>query len=318
MTGSFREVVFDGKLAVTTRTRPHPEPDEALIRLRVAGICNTDLELMKGYQGFSGTLGHEFVGEVIAGPTRWSGQRVVGEINVSCGACDLCRRNMPTHCRRRRVLGIANYDGAFADVFRLPARNLHPVPDAIDDEDAVFTEPLAAACQILEAVHVQPADRVVLVGAGKLGLLCAQVLRLTGADLSVVVRRDRPAELLAGWGIRAVRREEVPAREADIVVDCTGEASALADALELVRPRGTLVLKSTYHGTPQADLTRIAVDEIRLVGSRCGPFDTALRLLAQKLVDVRSLIDARLMLDEAGAALEQAAQPGALKVLLIP
>jgi len=318
MTGTFREVVFDGKLAVTTRARPLPELDEALIRLRVAGICNTDLELMKGYQNFSGTLGHEFVGDVIAGPTHWIGQRVVGEINVSCGACDMCRRNMPTHCRNRRVLGIANYDGAFADVFRLPARNLHAVPDAIDDEEAVFTEPLAAACQILEAVHVQPTDRVVLIGAGKLGLLCAQVLRLTGADLSVVVRRDRPAELLARWGIRAVRLEDVPAREADVVVDCTGEAGAFADALELVRPRGTLVLKSTYHGMPQANLTRIAVDEIRLVGSRCGPFDTALRLLEQKLVDVRSLIDARLTLDEAGAALEQAAQPGALKVLLVP
>ncbi|WP_119072899.1 MDR/zinc-dependent alcohol dehydrogenase-like family protein [Aggregatilinea lenta] len=318
MDQNVREAVFDGTLAVQQRPYPVPEPDEALIRLRLAGICNTDLELMRGYQGFSGTLGHEFVGEVVAGPDTWIGRRVVGEINISCGACDLCRRGMPTQCRNRRTLGIHDYAGAFADVFRLPVRNLHAVPEGVTDAEAVFVEPLAAACQILEAMHIQPTDRVVLIGAGKLGLLCAQVLRLTGADLSVVVRHDKPAALLARWDIHAVRANELEPRAADVVVDCTGQETGFAAALDLVRARGTIVLKSTYHGMPQADLTRIAVSEIRVVGSRCGPFPTALRLLDQKLVDVRPMIEARYPLDEAAAAIEHASLPGMLKVLLEP
>lgn len=318
MNQDVREVVFEGALAVMRRPYPVAEPDEALIRLRLAGICNTDLELMQGYQNFSGTLGHEFVGDVIAGPQAWLGRRVVGEINVSCGACDMCRRGMPTQCRNRRTLGLHGYNGAFADVFRLPVRNLHAVPDAVSDDEAVFVEPLAAACQVLEAVHVQPTDRVVLIGAGKLGMLCAQVLRLTGADLSVVVRHDKQAALLARWGIRAVRYDELDRRAADVVVDCTGQEAGFAAALDLVRARGTVILKSTYHGTPQADLTRIAVNEIRVIGSRCGPFPTALRLLEQKLVDVCPLIEARYALDGAAAAIEHAARPGVLKVLLVP
>jgi threonine dehydrogenase-like Zn-dependent dehydrogenase len=313
-----RTVAFNGDLCVIDRARPVPTADEALIRLRLGGICNTDLELIQGYKSFSGVLGHEFVGDVCEGPANWVGRRVVGEINVSCGVCDMCRRDMPTHCRQRRVLGMLNYDGAFADHFRLVVRNLHPVPEPIPDEAAVFAEPLAAACQILEAAHVHPSDRVILVGAGKLGMLSAQVLRLSGCNLAVVVRRAQQANLLARWGIRAVERSALPDGQADVVVDCTGDVSGFADALALVRPRGTVVLKSTYASIPQADLTRVVVQEVRVVGSRCGPMGTALRLLEQRLVDVEPLIEARYTLDEARHAFEHAARPGAMKILLGP
>jgi threonine dehydrogenase-like Zn-dependent dehydrogenase len=317
-TNRIQAVTFDGALRVVERPYPQPENGEVLIRLRLAGICNTDLELTRGYKDFAGTLGHEFVGQVVVGPDEWIGRRVVGEINIACGACDMCRQQIPSHCRQRRTLGLINYDGAFADVFRLPIRNLHPVPDTIPDEVAVFTEPLAAACQIAETVHIQPSDRVILIGAGKLGLLSAQVLRLTGCDLAVIVRHQAQADRLAAWGIRAVERGDVPNGQADIVVDCTGNAGGFADALTLVRPRGTMVLKSTYTGMPQADLTQVAVNEIRVIGSRCGPFDAALRLLEQQLVEVYSLIEARYPLHEAARAFEHAAQPGSLKVLLEP
>ncbi|MBN2304581.1 MAG: alcohol dehydrogenase catalytic domain-containing protein, partial [Anaerolineae bacterium] len=294
--------MFDGALRIAEQPRPVPGSDEVLIRPRLMGICNTDLELTRGYKGFAGTLGHEFVGDVIEGPADWIGRRVVGEINIACGECDLCRRDMPTHCRQRSTLGIMNYDGAFADLFRLPVRNLLSVPDAVSDEAAVFTEPLAAACQVLESARIRPSDRVALIGAGKLGMLVAQVVRLSGADLSVIIRRDRQADLLAGWGIRAVRRDTVPDNRADVVIDCTGSADGFAESLALVRPRGTVVLKSTYAGMPQADLTQIVVDEIRVVGSRCGPFDAALRLLEQSLVEPRALIDACYELTDAVTA----------------
>lgn len=313
-----RAVVFDGGLSVRRRTRAVPAADEALIRLRLAGICRTDLELMAGYKGFSGVLGHEFVGDVIAGPAAWIGQRVVGTINVGCGDCDMCRKGIAAHCLHRSALGIMNYDGAFADVFRLVARNLVHVPEGLADEVAVFTEPLAAACQMVHLAHVRPTDRVVVVGAGKLGLLCAQVLRLTGAEVMVIVRHNRPAQLLNDWGIPAMARDDVPDGQADVVVDCTGNAAGFAEALDLVRPRGVVALKSTYAGLPQVDLTRVVVDEVRVVGSRCGPFDAALRLLASDAVRVRELIAARYTLDDAVQAFDHAAQPGMLKVLLEP
>lgn len=315
---TIRAVVFDGTVRVVERPRPECACDEALIGLRLAGICNTDIELTRGYKNFSGTLGHEFVGEVRDGPPEWIGRRVVGEININCGVCDMCRRGIPTQCRQRRVLGLSNYDGAFADEFRLAVCNLVPVPDSISDEAAVFTEPLAAACQILEAVHIRPDDRVILLGAGKLGMLAAQVLRLTGSDLAVVVREQRQTDLLTSWGIKALSRTQVDDGVADVVVDCTGNEGGFADALTLVRPRGTIVLKSTYAGLPQANLTRVVVDEIRVVGSRCGPFDTALRFLEQGLVEVIPLIDARYSLADAPAAMEHAMQPGVFKVLINP
>ena len=315
---ALRAVVYDGNLRVVERDCPVLAADEALIRLRVAGVCNTDLELIAGYKGFAGVLGHEFVGEVIEGPDEWVGRRVVGEINVSCGDCDLCRRGLRTHCRQRRVLGLLNYDGAFADMFRLVTRNLIVVPDSLSDDEAVFAEPLAAACQVLEMATITPSARVIVIGAGKLGLLTAQVLRLTGVDLVVVARHPAQRVLLAQWGILSAERSELPNEQADVVVDCTGHPSGFAEALQLVRPRGVIVLKSTYVGDTPSDLTRIVVNEITVVGSRCGPFDAALRLLEQGLVDVQSLVQAHYSLDDAPLAFVHAARPGALKVLLTP
>lgn len=310
-----RAVVYDKTLYLdTSAPLPEPNADQSLLKIRRAGICNTDLELMAGYKDFSGILGHEFVAQVEAG--ELAGQRVVGEINVSDGTCEMCQRGIPSQCLNRNAVGIDRHPGAFADYLALVSRNLHVVPDEVSDDMAVFVEPLAAALQVTEAIHISPRDRIVLIGAGKLGLLVAQMLKLTGADLSVVVRREKPATLLRNWGIRAVELNEVVRRSAQVVVDCTGNAEGFAQALELVQPRGTIVLKSTYVGIPPANLTRVAVDEIRVVGSRCGPFDAALRLLRYGLIDTQSMIDARYSINDAVTAFEHAAQPGALKVLL--
>ncbi len=311
-----REVVFDkAGVRVQQATIPVYGEDEALIQLRLAGICSTDLELMRGYKGFSGVLGHEFVGDVIAGPSEWLGLRVVGQINVACGKCDMCLRHVPEHCRNRRVLGLmGDYDGAFADVFHLPINNLLVVPDHLTDEAAVFTEPLAAAAQIPQQIHIHPTDRVLVMGVGRLGLLVAQVLHCHGADVVGVVRHQRQRDLLRKWGILARFYTDLEKHAADIVIDCTGSEAGFVDALALVRPRGTLVLKSTYEGLSQVQLSQLAVQEITVIGSRCGPFDVALRLLCQ--IDVESMIDGVYDLQDAQQALEYAAQPGILKVLL--
>lgn len=310
-----RAVMYEKALRLdTTVPKPEPTSEQSLLKIRRAGICNTDLELMAGYKEFSGILGHEFVAEVVGG--ELAGRRVVGEINVTDGTCEMCQRGIPSQCLNRNAIGIDDHPGAFADYLALVSRNLYPVPDDVSDDMAVFVEPLAAALQVTEGVHISPRDRVVLIGAGKLGLLVAQVLKLTGADLSVVVRREKPAALLQKWGIRAVTADELSRRSAQVVVDCTGNAEGFAQALELVQPRGTIVLKSTYVGTPAANLTRVAVDEIRVVGSRCGPFDAALRLLSHGLIDTESMIDGRYSIDAALVAFDHAAKPGALKVLL--
>lgn len=312
-----RALVFDGQLHLDSHY-PHPvlQGDQALLRVLNAGICNTDLELVAGYMGFNGVLGHEFVAEVVEGPTLWVGRRVVGEINVACGKCDFCMRGIPSQCRNRTTVGIDRHQGAFADYLALTTRNLHLVPDGVSNDAAVFVEPLAAALQMQEMVEFSAGQRVVLIGAGKLGLLCAQVLKLLGVDLSVIVRREKPAQLLKQWGIDAVSREQVPDRRAQVVVDCTGTSEGFAAALDLVEPRGTIVLKSTYRGMPQADLTRVAVDELRVVGSRCGPFEHALELLNRQLIDVESMIDARYSIHDALKAMEHAAGRGVLKVML--
>jgi threonine dehydrogenase-like Zn-dependent dehydrogenase len=312
-----RALIFDGELHLQTDLPiPQPQGDQALLRIRRAGICNTDLELIAGYMGFSGILGHEFVAEVMEGPSALVGKRVVGEINVADGSCEFCRRGIPSQCLDRTTVGIDRHPGAFADYLALTAQNLYVVPENVSDDAAVFVEPLAAALQVLEAVHISPRDRVIVIGAGKLGLLTAQVLRLIGADVVVIVRREKPARLLAGWGIPSVERSGLPDRSAPVVVDCTGSAAGFAEALKLVKPRGTIVLKSTYVGLPEADLTRAVIDEVRIVGSRCGPFDAALRLLSADLVDVEALIEARYPLDQAAEALHRAGQAGMLKVLL--
>lgn len=312
-------LVYDGE-ALRLREdypRPVPPPGEALVRVRLAGICNTDLEIVRGYMGFRGVLGHEFVGTVEEAEDRsLIGQRVVGEINAYCGECPTCQAGRPTHCPHRTTLGIWGRDGAFAEYLTLPVRNLHTVPDAISDEEAVFTEPLAAALEILEQVHLRPTDRVVVLGDGKLGLLVAQVLALMGCDLLAVGRHREKLAILARRGIPTVLESEAEGLAADVVVECTGRPEGFAAARRILRPRGTLVLKSTYHGRVEADLTGLVVDEITLVGSRCGPFPPALRMLERGLVDVRSLISAVYPLAQGVEAFARAAEPGVLKVLL--
>jgi threonine dehydrogenase-like Zn-dependent dehydrogenase len=310
-----KALVVDGGLSlVTEHPLPVPDADQTLLKIRKAGICNTDLEIVAGYGGFTGIPGHEFVADALTGPL--SGQRVVGEINVACSACDFCLRGLPTHCRNRTTVGIRDHPGAFAEYLALATSNLHPLPDSISDDAAVFVEPLAAALQVLEMVHISPGSIVVLIGAGKLGLLVAQVIHLTGAHLKVIVRRSKPAQLLQTWGIQTFERDMVEAQSADIVIDCTGTQDGFADALALVKPRGTIVLKSTYVGLAQVNMSKLVVDEITVVGSRCGRFASAIRLLESGLIDTESLIEGRFSIEEGLLAFERAAQPGALKYLL--
>lgn len=300
--------------------KPDPAaPGEARVRVRLAGVCATDLELVKGYMGFAGTLGHEWVGEVEDAPDpAWVGRRVVGDINCPCGACPTCRAGRPTHCPTRTVLGIVGRDGAFAERLSLPLGNLHAVPDVVPDEAAVFVEPLAAACEILEQVHVRPAQRVAVLGTGRLGQLCARVLALTGAEVAAVGRNATTLGMLPP-AVRAVRLDDAAELAgADVVVDCTGNADGLALATTLVRPRGTLVLKTTVHDLGRVEPNRWVIDEVTIVGSRCGPFAPALRLLAAGLVDPRPLISARYALRDGVAALAKAAEPGVVKVTIAP
>jgi threonine dehydrogenase-like Zn-dependent dehydrogenase len=295
---------------------PAPPDDEALVRVTRAAICNTDVELLRGYYPFAGIPGHEFVGVVERGPERWVGRRVVGEINATCGECGACRAGRRNHCERRTVLGIVNRNGAFAEYLTLPADNLHPVPDDVPDDIAVFTEPLAAALEIQEQVRVGESDRVLVVGDGKLGQLIARTLALTGCELHVVGRHPDKLAQVRSAGIRAEIAYEVDPASFDIVVECTGNAQGFALARRAVRPRGTLVMKSTYADVLELDAASLVVDEITLVGSRCGPFAPALQLLAEARIDPRPLIHARYPLDQAIVAFEHAQRPGVLKVLL--
>ncbi len=314
-----RALYFDEELSYRPDAPdPAPPPGEALIRTRLAGICNTDLEIMRGYLGFTGVLGHEFVGDVARADDapELVGRRVVGEINAYCGVCPTCRRGDPTHCPNRTTLGIDRRDGTMADYFTLPLHLLYPVPPSIPDEWAVFTEPLAAACEIIEQVAIRPTDRVIVLGDGKLGLLVAQVLGLTGCDLLAVGRHPDKLAILERRGIRIqLAGDEIPPG-ADVVVEATGSAEGFAAARSLVRPRGTLVLKSTFHGDVSLDLSMVVVDEVTIVGSRCGPFPAALRLLEGRLVDVEPLIQGTYSLEDALVAFDRAAASGVLKVLI--
>lgn len=299
---------------------PEPKAGEALIKTRLAGVCATDLEMRRGYYPFTGIPGHEFVGEVAAAPGNegWVGQRVVGEINLVCGKCAACRAGRSNHCHNRSVLGILGKDGVLAEFLTLPVANLHVLPNEVTDEAAVFTEPLAAALEIQQQVHIQPGMRVLVVGAGRLGLLIAQTLKLTGCDLAVVVRREAQAKLLAEWGIPAVHSKTVRAKSADLVVEATGSPSGFSLSREAVRPAGTLVMKSTFAGDVSLNLSAMVVDEITLVGSRCGPFKPALRLLSLGLVDTAPLIHTRFSLSEGLDAFTKAGERGVLKVLVSP
>jgi len=297
---------------------PEAPPDEALVRVHQAGICNTDLELVRGYYPYKGILGHEFVGTVQQGPEPLRGRRVVGEINAVCGRCDACRAGRRTHCERRTVLGIVGRHGAFADYLTLPVENLHVVPDEVSTDAATFAEPLAAALEIQEQVPLHPGDRVLVVGDGKLGQLVAQTLSLAPCDLLVTGRHPGKLALLARRGIRTGGPETMAPGGFDVVVECTGNPDGLRVALSAARPRGTVVLKSTYAGAVTLEASTVVVNELTLVGSRCGPFAPALRLLAERRVDVEPLIHARYPLRDGLAAFEHAARPGVLKVVLTP
>ncbi|QQS45797.1 MAG: alcohol dehydrogenase catalytic domain-containing protein [Acidobacteriota bacterium] len=295
-------------------------PEEALVRVTLAGICNTDLEIVRGYAGFSGTLGHEFVGVVERSPDPSQvGRRVVGEINAGCGRCELCLGGDARHCAERTVLGIHGRDGAFAEYVSLPPGNLLEVPDGVSDRQAVFVEPLAAACSILEQVEIGPGHRTAVIGDGKLGQLISRVLARTGCDLVLIGKHAGKLELAARSGVNtldAARASEGLEGRFDFVVEASGNPSGFELAMKLVRPRGTIILKSTFHGKLEIDTARIVVDEISIVGSRCGRFSDALELLADGAFDLEPLIAATCQLDRGIEAMAAARRPGTLKVLL--
>lgn len=309
-----------GRLELRDVPEPTPASGEALVRVRRAGVCGTDLALLAGYLPFAGIPGHEFVGEVVAaaGDQGWVGRRVVGEINVACGACAACRRGRTAHCERREVLGLRGRHGACAPLLRLPLANLHALPDALDDETAVFVEPAAAALHVLDAVDVGPGDAVVVIGAGRLGTLVAQALRSAGCAPLVIVRDEARRARLEALGLEVGTRDDLPPRRADVVVECSGAPEGLALARLALRPRGTLVLKSTYRGATPVDLSGVVVDELTLVGSRCGAFGPALQALARGTLRVAPLIDGRYPLEQAAAAFAHAARAGTMKVLIEP
>ncbi|MGB7057876.1 MAG: alcohol dehydrogenase catalytic domain-containing protein [Geitlerinemataceae cyanobacterium] len=295
---------------------PEPKDGEALVRVLQAGICNTDLELLRGYYPYAGIPGHEFVGVVESGPESLLNRRVVGEINAACGECHFCRRGVPTHCENRTVLGIVNHNGAFAEYLALPIENLHPVPESVSTDAATFTEPIAAALEIQRQVRVDENQRVLVVGDGKLGQLVAQTLALTGCELLAVGRHREKLANLEARGITTGFADAVTDRSYDIAVECTGNPQGFTIARRALRPRGILVLKSTYAGQLTFDISSLVVDEITIVGSRCGPFPEALQLLAAGQVDVQPLIQARYPLSEGLAGFDRARQKGAMKVLL--
>jgi threonine dehydrogenase-like Zn-dependent dehydrogenase len=304
---------------VEIRSMPMPRRPEgfARIRLLLAGICNTDLELQSGYYDFTGTPGHEFVGEVIDADTRsLVGKRVAGEINLACKKCDWCRRGLGRHCPTRAVLGIVKHPGAFREVLTLPERNLHVLPDTIPTEHAVFIEPLAAACEILDQVQIPRSARVGVLGDGKLGLLVAQVLRSSGASVDQFGRHREKLRIAESAGVTGQLTKKLPVAEYDWVVDATGSADGLKQAVSMCRPRGTVIMKSTMHGLVSLDTAPVVVNEITLMGSRCGRFGPAIKLLSQGKVRVSEMIAGEFPLSEAAAAFKRAADRNVLKVLL--
>jgi threonine dehydrogenase-like Zn-dependent dehydrogenase len=316
-----KAIIWDKKLRyVNDYPVPAPADGEALVRIRMAGICNTDLEITKGYMGFAGVLGHEFVGivEKVEGPFRHlAGKRVVGDINCVCGKCAYCLGDMKTHCASRTTLGIAGRDGAFAEYMTVPVENLLKVPHNVPDGEAVFTEPLAAAFEITDQVHIKPTDRVLVMGDGKLGLLSAFVLTLTQARVTLTGKHEDKLKIARDRQIEAVTLESVSNDRAyDVVIEATGTAEGIAQALALVKPRGTIVLKSTVAVSKEINLTPVVVDEIKVIGSRCGPFEPALRALSKGLIDVKPLITATYPIEKAMEAFERAKDKNSLKVLI--
>ncbi len=296
--------------------KPEPKVGEVLVKVLRAGVCNTDLELTRGYYPYSGILGHEFVGVVESGCDEWLNQRVVGEINASCGQCEFCQKGIKTHCLDRTVLGIVNRNGAFANYLSLPIANLHPVPASLSTDAATFTEPLAAALAILNQVEITPNHRVLIVGDGKLGLLVAQAIATTGCEVLAIGRHEAKLQILKDCGIQTGFATDIQTGSFDVAVECTGNPEGFAIALGSLKARGTLVMKSTYSGKLTLDAARIVVDEIKLVGSRCGPFAPALKLLESGKISVLPMVEARFNLQDGLAAFDRASQKGTLKVLI--
>ncbi len=299
----------------------YPQPvrraGQSLIQVIGAGVCSTDLEIVRGYAGFQGIPGHEFVGVVRSSDNQsLIGKRVVGGINLGCGVCEVCQGHGPEHCPKRTVLGIIDHDGAFADYLTLPDENLHLVPDDISDEAAIFTEPLAAALRISEQVSVKPSDRIAVVGPGKLGLLIGQVLSLGGGDVTMLGRRTESLRLPADLGLTTGLVEDEDDNTYEFVVEATGNEAGFAHSVRLLRPQGTLILKSTFAGLATVDLSELVVSEMTIIGSRCGPFEPALRLLSAGKVNVESMIEGRYSLSDGLRAFEHAAQPGVRKILI--
>ncbi len=309
----------NGDIRIKDVNKPIPTQCEALIKVLKAGICNTDIELTKGYMNFSGILGHEFVGRVIdSKDPQWIGQRVVGDINLSCGTCDFCLKGESRHCKFRQILGIYDKNGVFAEYLTLPVDNLYSVPNSVSDSEAVFVEPLAAACEILEQIDMDEKMSVAVLGDGKLGLLIAQVMRLKTPNVSCFGRHDKKLERLQDRRIRTFKHNKMKNLSFDVVIEATGSSAGLKHALTMVRPKGTIVLKSTIHGESTVDLSKIVVDEIVLIGSRCGPFERALDLLKNKRMDVEVMIDREFPLEQAVQAFSFARDPNVVKVLLVP
>lgn len=306
-----------GRVEVLEGPEPVRSPGFALIRLLCAGICNTDLELQRGYYGFAGTPGHEFVGEVVAADTAaWVGKRVVGEINLACGYCEMCARAMGRHCAARTVLGIVRHPGAFQELFTLPEVNLRAVPASVSTEHAVFTEPIAAACEILEQTAIPAGAMVAVLGDGKLGLLIAQVLLAHGCRVVQFGRHVDKLAISERAGAEVRLGAVLPRAEYEWVVDATGSAAGLSEAIGMARPRGTVIMKSTVHGRVSFDAAAVIVNEITLVGSRCGRFEPALELLENRRIDLDAMISERMSLRRAAEAFVLAGSKGMLKVLL--
>lgn len=315
---------FEGQLELREVATPKPKTGEALIRVSLAGICGTDREILKGYSNFRGILGHEFVGRVEeCQDKQWIGKRVVGEINISCGECNLCLWGLGRHCPQRTVVGIVNRDGAFAEYIAMPVVNLHHVPDSIPDEAAVFVEPLAAAAEVLEAARIVPSPRTVVLGDGRLALLIAQVLHCNETSATKVTVVGKHAVKLHQARLLGVKTsdigvEKLPAGSFSLVIEATGSPDGLAEAMRLVEPRGTVVLKSTINERAPFDTSKLVVDEITLVGSRCGNFSTALELLGAGKIKVQQLISQTFPLQSGIEAFEYLKQKSCLKVLLAP
>jgi threonine dehydrogenase-like Zn-dependent dehydrogenase len=315
-----KALVFDTELKYAEDySTPEPALNEALIKVRMAGICNTDLEIIRGYMGFKGILGHEFVGlvEKINGPEQHLvGKRVVGEINCCCGSCDVCRKGLKTHCPARNTLGIVNRDGAFSEYLTLPVSNLWTVPSQISDEDAVWVEPLAAAYEILEQIHLSPTQNVLVLGDGKLGVLCAFVLNLAGPEVTLCGNHPGKLRIASGQGITTILGKDLnPDKTYDLVIEATGSSGGFETALRCVRPRGLIVLKSTIAAGKEMNLTPLVIDEVTLVGSRCGPFGPALRAMSKGILPLGEMISGTYRLEQFKEAVAKTCERGSLKVL---